>query len=198
MAATQQSEQHRVGLGEPRLDAEQDRGRHHQAGEIGRAARHEGERRPVGQQHRADRAEQRGNAIEPDGGARLRHAERFGGLHDAGLQPVDADRLLVAHLVLKADVDVVAALDHLLGGLREARLVAVDRRDVEEAGQERDQRERDQERDRARMRRGREAEQRAEVLRGRCGRAPRVHVPSVRIGRTLEQTVRRKAESSDY
>ena len=96
----------------------------------------------------------------------------FGGSHHAGLQPIDPDRLLVADLVLVADVDVVAALDHLLGGLREAGLVAVDRRNVEEAGQERDQRERDQERDRARVRRRREAEQRAEVLQDDVGRRP--------------------------
>src|SRR6202035_2317071 len=48
-------------------------------------------------------------------------------------------RLLVARLVLEADVDVVAALDHLLGRLGEARLVAVDGWDREEPGQEREQ-----------------------------------------------------------
>ena len=53
------------------------------AGEQRRAARDEGERRPIGQQHRADRADQRGHAIEPDRGARLRHAERLAGFHHA-------------------------------------------------------------------------------------------------------------------
>ena len=67
-------------------------------------------------------------AIDPD--------RRFGALaaqrHGRRLQPVDADRLLVARDVLEADVDIVAGLDHLLGRLDEARLVAVDRR---QAGQ---------------------------------------------------------------
>src|SRR5262249_26078961 len=51
------------------------------------------------------------------------------------LQPIDTDRLLVADLLLEADVDVVAALDHLLRRLGEPRLVAIDRRNIEETGQ---------------------------------------------------------------
>jgi hypothetical protein len=50
------------------------------------------------------------------------------------------------------DVDVVAAFDHLLGGLREARLVAIDRRNREEARQETEQRDDQQHRDRAQVR----------------------------------------------
>ena len=69
---------------------------------------------------------------------------RFARFHGKCLQPIDTDRLLVAHLVLEADVDVLTAFQHLLGGLRKARLVAVDRRDLEEARQERDQRKDDQ------------------------------------------------------
>jgi len=84
-------------------------------------------------------------------------------LHDAGLQPVDADRLLVAALVLEADVDIVAALEHLLGGLGETRLVAIERRDGEEAGQKRDEAERDQPRRGAAMRGRREIGDRAEA-----------------------------------
>ena len=52
------------------------------------------------------------------------------------MQPVNADRFLVANLVLKTDVDVIAAFDHLLGGLSETRLVTIDRRNAEETGQE--------------------------------------------------------------
>ena len=63
------------------------------------------------------------------------------GFHGERLQPVDADRLLVADLVLESDVDVFAALQHLLGGLGVTGLVAVDHGDLEEARQERDQRE---------------------------------------------------------
>ena len=109
------------------------------AGEDRAAPGHEGQRRPVGQQHRADRADQRGNAIEPDAHLRARQAERRGGFDRGRLQPVDADRLLVADVVLEADVDEIAGLDHLLGRLREPRLVAIDRRDVEKAGQEQQQ-----------------------------------------------------------
>ena len=98
-----------------------------------------GERRPVGEQDRRDRSQQRRYAVEPDARERPRHAHRLADVHRSRLQPVDADRLLVAAHLLEADVDVVAGLDHLLGRLREARFVAIDRRDVEEPRQERDQ-----------------------------------------------------------
>ncbi len=111
-------------------------GRHHQAREHGGAPRHEGKRRPIGEQDCRERADQRGDAVEPDGAERLRNPKRLPGLHRAGLQPIDTDRLLVANLVLEPDVDIVASLDHLLGGLREARLVAIGRRDREEARQD--------------------------------------------------------------
>ena len=42
------------------------RGAHHQRGEHRAAPRDEGERRPIGQQHGADRADQRRNAVDPD------------------------------------------------------------------------------------------------------------------------------------
>src|SRR5690606_26061314 len=50
-----------------------------------------------------------------------------------GLQPMDARRLLVAQLVLVLDEDVVILLQHLLGGLREAALVPVQRGQQENA-----------------------------------------------------------------
>ena len=100
------------------------------------APRHEGKRRPIGQQHRADGADQGGNAIQPDTQLRPRQSELRGGLDDGGLQPVDADRFLVADVVLKTDVDEIAGFDHLLGRLRKPRLVPVDRRNGEETGQE--------------------------------------------------------------
>jgi hypothetical protein len=133
-------EQHGVGGGQAGLDAEQDRARHHQPGQQGGAARHESERGPIGQQNGPDGADERGHPVEPDGRQRLRHAERPRACHHPGLQPIDADRFLVAHFILEPDVHIVAVLDHLLGGLREARLVAVDRRNIEEAGQEIEQR----------------------------------------------------------
>ena len=127
-------QQHRIGLGKPRLDTEQDRCREHDSRQDGGAARDKGERRPISQQHATDRADQRGNAVEPDGALRLRQSQRAGRFHDRRLQPINADRLFVAHVVLEADVDIVAGLHHLLGGLREARLVAIDRRDLKNPG----------------------------------------------------------------
>ena len=155
MAATQVKSSDRVGLGQPRLDPEQDRACHHQRRDQRGAARNEGERRPIGQQHRADGADERRQPVEPDGGARRGHAGGFARFHRRRLQPVDADRLLVAHLVLEPDVDIFAGLEHLLGGLREARLVAVDRRNLEKAGQEREQRKGNEQRRRARRARPR-------------------------------------------
>src|SRR3989304_5718619 len=67
------------------------------------------------------------------------------------LHPVDRDRLLVTAFLLEADVDEIAALDHLLGGLGEARLVAVDRRNLEKTGQGREERDGNQRRDGAGM-----------------------------------------------
>jgi len=67
------------------------------------------------------------------------------------LQPVDADRLLVADIVLKADVDEIAGFDHLLGRLREPRLIPVDRRNGEKAGQEKHQPDQRQKYHRAQM-----------------------------------------------
>ena len=91
------------------------------------------------------------------------------GLHRRRLQPIDADRLLVAHLVLESDIDVLPALDHLLGGLGKARLVAVDRRDLEEARQEGNQAKGDKQRRRAGVRARRDVEQGAEPGAGPAG-----------------------------
>ncbi len=144
-------QQHCVRLGEPGFGAEQDGTAHHQRRQRGPAPCDEGKRRPVGEQHRADGADQRGNSIEPNPQLRPRQAERRGGFHHRRLHPIDANRLLVADVVLEADVDEIAALDHLLGRLREPRLVAVDRRNIEETGQEQNDAAEHQEYDGAKM-----------------------------------------------
>ncbi len=128
-------QQHRIGFGEPRFGAEQHRTAQDKGGQYGPAPRHECERGPVGQQHRPDRTDQGRHAVEPDANLGPRQAQRRGGFDHGCLQPVDADRLLVAHIVLEPDVDEIPALDHLLGRLREPRLVAVDRRNVEKSRQ---------------------------------------------------------------
>ena len=110
------------------------------AASSGAAPADKGERTPICRQHRADCAEQRRHAIEPDRLVRRRHAERLRRPYHGGLQPIDADRLAVAHVVLIADVDIVAGLDHLLGGLGEIGLVAIDRRNLKKTGQESQQR----------------------------------------------------------
>ena len=138
MAATISEEQHRVGLGEPRFHAQHGRAQHHQRRERRPPAADKGKRAPVGRQHRAHCAGERRHAVKPDARAGAGNADGFRGLHHRRLQPVDADRFLVTHLILETDVDVVARLDHLFGGLREARLVAVDGRDLENSGHEGD------------------------------------------------------------
>ncbi|MGY4505244.1 hypothetical protein ACVWYH_009201 [Bradyrhizobium sp. GM24.11] len=144
-------QQHGVGLGEPRLDAEQHGGAHQKPGKHRGAPRHEAKRRPIGHEHGADRPKQRRQPVDPDPEFSLRQLQRSRDFDRRGLQPVDADRFLVAHVLLEADVDIIAALDHLLGGLRKARLVAIDRRNGEEAGQEQQQRAQHQEAHRAGM-----------------------------------------------
>ncbi len=87
----------------------------------GAPARDEGKRCPIGHEDRECRARKRGQTVEPDRRARLRHTQRFARFHRRRLQPIDADRLLVTHLILKPDIDVFARLQHLLGRLREPR-----------------------------------------------------------------------------
>ena len=50
--------------------------------------------------------------------------------------PACSHRFAIAHVVLIADIDVIAGLDHLLCGLREISLVAIDRRNLKNTGQE--------------------------------------------------------------
>ncbi len=144
-------QQHGVGLCQPRLDAEQHGGAHHQRRQHRGAPRDEAERGPVGHEHGADCAHQRRQPVDPDPQFSLRQLEHRCGFDGRRLQPVDADRLLVADVLLKADIDIVAAFDHLLGGLGEPCLVTIDRRDREEAREEQQQRAQHQEADRARM-----------------------------------------------
>ena len=61
-----------------------------------------------------------GSTCDGGGGAHARN------LHRGGLEPVDADGLLVARRFLEADAHIVARFYHLLGGLGVARLIAVD------------------------------------------------------------------------
>ncbi|MGY3421376.1 hypothetical protein ACVWZW_001851 [Bradyrhizobium sp. F1.13.4] len=129
-------QQHRVGLGEPRLDPEQYGGTHQKCRKHRGAPRDEAERRPIGHEHGTDGADQRGQPVNPDPQFGPRQTERRCRLDRGRLQPIDADRLLVADVLLEADIDIIATLDHLLGGLRKAGLVAVNRRNCEEARQE--------------------------------------------------------------
>ena len=98
-------QQHGIRFGDTRLDAKQDRARHHEGCEEAPRGGYENERGPIGQQNSTDRAEERGQAIEPNGCPRAAHAKRLAGLHRGCLQPVDSDRLFVSNLVLKPDID---------------------------------------------------------------------------------------------
>ena len=110
--------------------------RHQRGGHEGIAIFEPGEARPIGEQHRGDRADERGNAVKPDGGPRGTEARGFGKRDARALQPINADRLLVARLVLKTDRDEIPGLQHLLRGLGETRLVAIHRRQAGKARQE--------------------------------------------------------------
>jgi hypothetical protein len=126
-------QQHGIRLGEPGFHAEQDRARHHQGGEKRGPAGNKGKRRPIGQKNGKRRAGKRGQSIDPDAVARLRHTKRLARFHRGRLQPVDSDRFLVSDLGLKPNVDIVIRFQHLFCGLRKARLVAIDRRNLEKA-----------------------------------------------------------------
>ncbi|GJE42333.1 hypothetical protein AEGHOMDF_1505 [Methylobacterium soli] len=146
--------EHRVGLGEARLGREHQAGPEQGGGQQRPPARQEGERRPIGQQHGRDRARQRGQPVEGDPAAGLRHAERLAQGDAGALEPVDPHRLLVPGLPLEADIDEIARLQHLLGGLGEARLVPVHGLEGRDPGQEADEAEDEKERAGAGMARG--------------------------------------------
>ena len=89
------------------------------------------------------RAQQARDPVGPDvaAGAEMRRLHQV----DRGrLQPVDAGRLLVPLLLADPDADIVAGVQHLLRRLGEAGLVAVGRRQGEEAGQPQQQAEQHQ------------------------------------------------------
>ena len=123
--------QHGVGLGDTALDA-QHHGRREEGGTgKGRLTADQPLPAPETGEGCQDGAEHGGDAIGPD---LARLGARQGG--DAGrLQPVDADRLLVAFLVLEIDFDEVAAFQHLGGRLGKAALVSVERWQGEYPGQ---------------------------------------------------------------
>ena len=142
IAATAGQQQHGVGLGEPRLDAEQDRARHHQrSGNAGAAAqrRQAPPNRSAGRRlsHRRATAGDRARWSCAPAARRAPHrpsprppaASRFRPASCSGPRPENGCR----HTRCR--------FQHLLGGLREAGLVAVDRRNLEEARKERDERE---------------------------------------------------------
>ncbi len=121
-------EKHCVCLGVAPLEGGGEDRSHHQAGSEAGVGAEKLRACPADADDGQSNAEHRNQAIDPDRRLRPLAAQR----HRSSLQPVDADRLLVAGSVLETDVDIVAGLDHLLGGLDEAGFVAVDRR---QAGQ---------------------------------------------------------------
>ena len=133
--------QHRVGLGDAPLEGGgEDGGDDEAGGKAGIGAEQIGAG-PGDRHHRHRDAQRRDQAIDPDRRGGAVAAQRQG----RRLQPVDADRFLVAGRILEADVDIVAALGHLLGGLDEARLVAVDHRQAGQARRRKHQAEQEQE-----------------------------------------------------
>ena len=131
-----------VGLGDAALESEAEDAGECDAGDPAGALTEQGAADGEDGADRDDAGKDRDQPVDPGRGVGA-HA---GGFDDRALQPVDADRLLVAADVLEADVDIVAAVDHLARGLHVARLVAVDRRQRGNAGQERREREQDKQR----------------------------------------------------
>ncbi len=119
-----QAKKDAVGFGDGRLGRDDgracDQQSRNKAGSrvIGARARKKGEN--CGDHH----PRHGGNAIGPY----LARADIGKGVYACRLQPVDARRFLVALPILKADRDIIAALDHLGAGLRKARFVPVQRR----------------------------------------------------------------------
>ena len=162
----------RVGRREARLGPEQRcRGRQHRRQQRA-APRHERKRHPIGQQHGGDRTEQRGHPIEPDPLPGVRDPAEFRQAHRRRLQPVDADRLLVAGLVAEPDGHEIRGLEHLLRGLGEARLVPIHRR---QSGKPRKEHEKGDDREK---RHGPDAGQHGIDAAYGCLRLQKPHLPS--------------------
>ena len=147
-------QQRRIGRCQMRLGGRQEHPRQHQPGRQPgpRPTKHRTD--PRRQQHRQQHRRQRRKPVFPD----FSIARRPHRLQHDGLHPVDADRLLIARAVLKADVDHVARGHHLLGRLREPGLVPIHRGQAGKGGQRRAKRQ-DQQQDRHRG--PRQARQRA-------------------------------------
>ena len=126
-----QPEQRGVGLGEMRFRDQRQRSRQQRRAQERGGISHQMAPEREGQKNRGDRAEERRQAVGPDGAlfgaAQGRHRQR--------LEPIDSGGLAVARLVLEADAEIIAALDHLARRLGEARLVAVGHRQRVHSGQ---------------------------------------------------------------
>jgi hypothetical protein len=86
-------------------------------------------RAPIGEQQRQKAADQRREPVCPDFLV-LGTAEDF---RRGCLQPIDADRLVVARPFAEADVNEITRLYHLLGGLGKTAFVAIEGRQREKA-----------------------------------------------------------------
>ena len=120
-----------IGLRDIPLHTQQERRDHHQTGQRGASRADQGSRGPDRQQRRQEGRDHRWQAIGPD--RRLHAAEQR---CRSRLQPIDARGLLPTRLVLKADVDQVPGLEHLLGGLGKACLVPVGHGHLRQARQQ--------------------------------------------------------------
>ena len=157
-----------IGLRQPRLDTKQHRTSHHQRRQHRPFPAEESERGPIGQQDHRDGAKKRGQPVERDRAPGILDAERLPDPHARGLKPVDADRLLVARLLLKANVHEIAGFQHLLGSLRETRLIAVHRLQGDLPRREKAEGDEGQRQHRAQVRARHRVEQAAPVLPEEC------------------------------
>ena len=131
---------HCIGLGQMRFEAEEWCGGKQKCADQRCGWPKQRQADQIGDDYRQHCGGEGGEAIVAD----FRNGIRPGGDDDTGLQPVDADRFLVARFLTQTRRDVIATFHHLPGRLCEAGLVAVYRRDCEQArqkGQQADQNE---------------------------------------------------------
>src|SRR6185437_15759261 len=190
--------QHRIGLGEMRLDDELHRSCKHGGAEKRCLASDQSVAQAKAQEHGGRGREQGRQAIRPDRGA-LRIAEKT---HRGRLQPVNAGGLFVARFVLEANVDEIAGFQHLPARLRETRLVAIGNgkarkpRQIEPEAEQKEQHIRAPARDRLRHHRGLTTKSCAIGMAARQKRWSSARETAIRVSSPPRLRWRRKSSAS--
>ena len=118
------SEEHGIGFGQMGFHCEEQGAAKEQPGQPGGVGIEQHFPEGRGQQGSQSRSQEGWDAVRPD----LMGPDHVGCGHRCRLKPVNANRLFMPRLILKADAHEVATFKHLAGGLSEARFVSVRRR----------------------------------------------------------------------